>query len=65
MKLPLRLVPGTTPPQFVYTQIVSRMDGSSQAIECIGYVPAAMETPLCDLLRIAQQLAKENEELKK
>lgn len=64
MKLPLRRIPNTTPPLFSYFQIVTPFGSPPQAVECSSSVPASMETALCDLLLIAEQLAKENEELK-
>jgi len=64
MKLPIQRVPNTTPPQFNYYQIVNELTGGTKVVKCCGCVPASMETALCDLLRIAEQLAQEFEELR-
>lgn len=63
MKLPIRRLPGV-PPRFEYYTIVNMPGGGTQAIKSIGSVVPAMEAALCDLLKIAEQLAKENLVLK-
>ncbi len=65
MKFPVRRVPGTVPPQFEYTQIVTTPSGGVQAVKLVGGVPSSMESALCDLLRIAEQQAKELETLRR
>lgn len=64
MKLPIQRVPGTTPPKFRYKQTVDLPAGGTQVVQHEGCVSSSMETALCDLLRIAEQLAAENEKLK-
>lgn len=64
MKLPITRVPNTTPPQFVYYQTVNLPTGGVQSVKHVGCVSSSMEAALCDLLRITQQLAAENEKLK-
>lgn len=65
MKLPIRRVPNTVPPQFEYYNTVNRLSGGTQAQLCRDCVPSSMEQAMCDLLRIAEQLAEENQRLKK
>lgn len=65
MKLPIRLVPGTVPPKFEYYQTVNLMHGGVQSVQHVTTVSVAMERALVDLINIAQQLAKENSELRK
>lgn len=65
MKLPIQRIPNTTPPQFIYYQTINLPQGGVQSIQHTGCVPPAMEASLCGLIRIAQQLAKENTTLKK
>lgn len=64
MKLPIRRIPNTIPPKFEYFQIVNLPQGGTTAIRHEGCVPSSMETALCDLLKIAEQLAEHNETLR-
>lgn len=64
MKLPIRRVPGTTPPKFEYYQTITTPHGTVQAVKYTESVSAQLETALCDLIRIAEQLSAENERLK-
>lgn len=64
MKLPIRRIPGTIPPRFEYFQVINLPGGGTQAIRHEGCVPSSMESSLCDLLAIAQQLAEHNETLR-
>lgn len=64
MKLPIRRLAGTVPPQFEYYQTVSLPQGGVQTVKHIGCVSPSMEAALCDTLSIAEQLAAENERLK-
>jgi hypothetical protein len=64
MKLPIRRIPGTTPPKFEYFVTVNLPNGGTQAIQQVSCVSPSMEAAFCDLLRIAEQLAKENEILR-
>lgn len=63
MKLPIRRIAGTTPPQFVYYQTVTLPQGGVQLVKYTSCVPTSMESALCDLLQIVEQLATENERL--
>lgn len=59
MKLPIRRIPGTVPPQFEYSQIVNSPNGGKQVIRHVGQVPPAMEAALCSLLEITEKLIAE------
>ena len=65
VKLPIRRVPKTTPPQFEYYQTVSMPQGGNTSVKYVGCVPSSLESALCDLLAIAEQLAKDNEKLRR
>lgn len=64
MKLPIEHVPGTSPPKFVYHQIVSTFHGGPQSVRYETCVPTSLEPALCDLIAITKQLAAENARLK-
>lgn len=64
MKLPIRRVKNTVPPKFMYHQIISTPHGELRAIEYVECVSSTMESALCDLLKITEQLAEENKRLK-
>ena len=65
MKLPIRLIPGSSPPKFEYYQTVTVPGGGVQSVKHQGCVAPSMESALLDLLSIAKQLAAENERLNK
>lgn len=64
MKLPIHRIPGTTPPKFEYYQTVTLPQGGAQIVKYIECAPTNMESALCALIEVTQQLAVENERLK-
>lgn len=64
MKLPIRRVPGSIPPKFEWHQIVNLPGGGVQAVRQEGCVGSSMEAALVDLIRIAEQLYKDNQILR-
>lgn len=65
MKLPIRLVPRTSPPQFEWEQRVSTMDESGFTIQRHrGCVSSGLEDALVKLVKVADKLLAENEQLK-
>ncbi len=64
MKLPIRRITGSIPPKFEYYQMVTLPQGGVQSIRHESCIVPSMEAALCDLLRIAEQLAKDNEVLR-
>lgn len=64
MKLPIRQVPGSVPPRFEWHQMVNLPGGGTQAVIQQGCVGSSMEAALVDLIRIAKQLASDNEILR-
>lgn len=63
MELPIDLVPGVSPPVFVWRQVVSSPNGQ-RLIEHRGSLPPTVEEAVKLLIGVARQLAAENAALK-
>ena len=65
MNLPIDVIPSRlpAPPKFRWRQTVTTLNGTA-SIECTGPVIPSMEQALVDLIKIAKQLAMENDQLK-
>ena len=65
MKFPIRRVKGAVPPKFEYSQIVTLPNGGKQLVTYVECVSPSLESALCLFLEIAEQLAAENDQLKR
>ena len=64
MKLPIRRVPGTSPPKFEYSQTINLLTGGTQQAKHVSCVSPSLEEALCELLIVAQKLIAENASLR-
>lgn len=59
-KIPIDVVPGSSPPRFAWRQVIEGLDGERKVIDQEGALHPSVEKPVSDLIALTKSLMRDN-----